>query len=128
MGKGNYYPEGKDEGFADVVYVEIPYEEGDINLNYLHDEDFENIIKSNLPTSFYNINKHDPYHREEYILSESGYMQVSLADNEWSIALIFRYKPRINESPNWRGKAVARKLINLLIKNGYEVHCRCSMD
>lgn len=140
MGRGNYYhPEAK-VYYVDLNYLELAkdFEKDDTYKNYTEGEllklaqevsyyDFKDVLREAVEKfpSFNKIDEFDHFNNCRYIY-ENTFMKIGLADNEWSIALIF--KPRIKSNNEWdlRYVPIMKKILKYLMYNGFDLYFRTS--
>jgi len=115
---------------TNFFYVDL--QSDDPEDNSIAYEDFISNLESMLPDSFSKVDKWYEYgghNQAEHIRFENDYMTVAIADNEWSIVVIFRYKHRTRDGEELdaldkRGVRIARSVVRRLLKSGYELRVR----
>lgn len=129
MGRGNYLPIDCRWFDYEMVYVDLGYDPDDCEWAY---QNLKRSIAELAPRSFWEALYFDSagYGRDEWVLLANNLLEIRLADNEWSTAVIVRPAAYVLEYSELIGLAyrhlpnVARKLFAGLHRRGYELYSR----
>jgi len=126
MGIGNFLP-SLNNNCWEMVYVEYPetYDDDDFVIWY---EDLMETIHGILPPSFYEPCSELKRRSGMEIVATNHLLDVCLADNEWSLAVIIAAKENdryeINPLAGHHLELLEKRLFNGLHKNGFHLRLR----